>query len=109
MRLPEPKIKELRKQLITKIETSEPWDFYDIVMKVAVLSGAISFFFVMHLMNNATLMMKLFLALVPIALGLGIWALFLAIEFVGKVLQDFISETWVWVVFIYGLILIFGW
>lgn len=109
MRLPEPNIKELRKQLFTKIETSEPWDFYDIAVKVAVLSGAISFFFVINLMSNATLMMKLFLALVPIALGLGIWALFLAIEVVGKVVLDLIFETWIWVVFIYGVILILGW
>ncbi len=109
MRLPEPNIKELRKQLITKIETSEPWGFYDIAVKVAVLSGAISFFFVMHLMNNATPMMKLFLAVVPIVLGLGVWALFLAIEVIRKVVEDLISETWGWVVLVYGVILIFGW
>ena len=109
MRLPEPNIKELRKQLFTKIETSETWDLYDIAVKVAVLSGAISFFFVMYLMNNATPMMKLFLAVVPIVLGLGVWALFLAIEVVGKVVQDFIFENWILVVFIYGVILIFGW
>jgi len=109
MRLPEPNIKELRKQVVTKIETSEPWDFYDIAVKVAMLSGGISFFFVINWMNDATPMLKLFLALVPIALGLGIWALFFAIEVVGKVVLDLISETWIWVVLIYGVILIFGW
>lgn len=109
MRLPEPNIKELRKQLFTKIKTSEPWDFYDIAMKVAVFSGVISFFFVINWMNDATPMLKLFLALVPITLGLGIWALFLAIEVVGKVVLDLISETWMWVVLTYGVILIFGW
>lgn len=109
MSLPEPNIKELRKQLFTKIKTSEPWDFYDITVKVALLSGVISFFYVIGLMNNETLIMKLFLALVPIALAFGIWALFLAIEVVGKVVQDLISETWIWVVLTYGVILIFGW
>lgn len=48
-------------------------------------------------MNGATAMMKLFLEVGPIALGLGFWTVFLAIEVVGRVLQNFLSETWIWV------------
>lgn len=105
----EPDIKQLRQQIVSEIRNADDWGVHDIRLKLGVISCLISFFYTISIMGEATPVMKLLMAMVPIAVGLGVWAATLAAVIAVRVILSAFPDIGIGVVLLYGMALLFGW
>jgi hypothetical protein len=105
----EPDIEQLRKQIVSEIRNENEWGVHDIGLKLGVISCLISFFYMISIMNEATPVMKLLMAVVPIVVGLVIWAATLVVVIVIRVILALLPDIWIGLVLLFGMALLFGW
>lgn len=105
----EPDIEQLRKQIVSEIRNANEWGIHDIGMKAGVISCLVSFFYMIPIIGDATPVTKFFLAVVPIAVGLGVWGAILTAVIVARVILGTLPDIWIGVVLLYGMALLFGW
>ncbi len=105
----EPDIEQLRKQIVSEIRNANEWGIHDIGMKAGVISCLICFFYTISIMGEATPVMKFLMGFVPIGVGLGVWAVYLAVVIAIRVILGSLSDIWIGLVLLYGMALLFGW